>query len=535
MNARAIAIQVLSRVRATDAYLNVVLDTVLSESPPADPRDAGLITELTYGATRRQLALDYAITRFADRKLDALEDKVLAALRVGAYQIFYTRVPARAAVAETVQALKEMGLARAAGFVNAILRKLASLPSPPLPPETDLVEHLSVRESHPKWLVERWMRQFGRERAEAMLVANNQTPAVVIRANSAKGTRDALLEQLRETGLEVRPTAVSPVGIVLPPVGRLEDVYGYAEGLWQVQDEAAQLVGVYGDIPETARVLDACAAPGGKACHLAEKHEVVATDLHANKLRKIESEAKRLGLTARLKAEAHDAIAALAGGVGRVPRLPGGRAVLGAGDAAAAPGAALPAQAGGHRAAGGVAAAHPGELPGGGAARRPAGVRGVHDGAAGGAGSGGDVPAQPPRVDGGAAGAARGGEAPAHPGVPAHAAGPRELGRLLRRAPAQALLSLLSGGGPGLVVRRRGGREIRQVLQHRHQRAHGLGEAAEPPARLRGRGPLHPVLPAPLPRPIPPRGQHVPARSSPKEKTSAEGGRGPVSRSSGAT
>ncbi|MFY0564803.1 16S rRNA (cytosine(967)-C(5))-methyltransferase RsmB [Archangium lansingense] len=307
MNARAIAIQVLSRVRATDAYLNVVLDTMLSESPPADPRDAGLITELTYGATRRQLALDYAVTRFADRKLDALEDKVLAALRVGAYQIFYTRVPARAAVAETVQALKEVGLVRAAGFVNAILRKLASLPSQPLPPEGDLTEYLSVRESHPKWLVERWMRQFGRERAEAMLAANNQTPAVVIRANSAKVTRDALLEQFRETGLEVRPTAVSPVGIIMPPVGRLEDVYGYAEGLWQVQDEAAQLVGVYGDIPETARVLDACAAPGGKACHQAEKHEVVATDLHANKLRKIESEAKRLGLAARLKAEAHDA------------------------------------------------------------------------------------------------------------------------------------------------------------------------------------------------------------------------------------
>jgi 16S rRNA (cytosine967-C5)-methyltransferase len=307
MNARATAIQVLSRVRATDAYLNVVLDTVLSESPPADPRDAGLITELAYGATRRQLALDYAITRFADRKLEALEDKVLAALRVGAYQLFYTRVPARAAVAETVQALKDVGLARAAGFVNAILRKLSSLPSPPLPPEADLTEYLSVRESHPKWLVERWLRQFGRERAEAMLVANNQTPPVVIRANSTRGTRDALLEQLRETGLEVRPTAVSPVGIVLPPVGRLEDVYGYAEGLWQVQDEAAQLVGVYGDIPETARVLDACAAPGGKACHLAEKHEVVAADLHAHKLRKIESEANRLGLSARLRAEAHDA------------------------------------------------------------------------------------------------------------------------------------------------------------------------------------------------------------------------------------
>ncbi|GHG69208.1 16S rRNA (cytosine(967)-C(5))-methyltransferase RsmB [Comamonas sp. JC664] len=307
MNARALAIQVLARVRATDAYLNVVLDTQLSESPPKDPRDAGLVTELTYGATRRQLALDYAIARFADRKLDALEDKVLAALRIGAYQIFHTRVPARAAVAETVQALKELGLARASGFANAILRKLAELPGPPLPPVSNLAHHLSVRESHPQWLVERWLRQFGRERAEAMLVADNQSPAVVVRANTAKVTRDALLAQLQEVGVEATATTVSPVGITLPSVGRVEDVYGYAEGLWQVQDEAAQLVGVYGAIPASARVLDACAAPGGKACHQAQEHEVVAVDLHAHKLRKIEAEARRLGLESRLKAFAHDA------------------------------------------------------------------------------------------------------------------------------------------------------------------------------------------------------------------------------------
>lgn len=307
MTARTLAINVLARVRATDAYLNVVLDTVLSENPLRDARDAALVTELVYGTTRRQLALDYAIARFADRKLDAMEDKVLSALRMGAYQIFYTRIPARAAVAETVQALKDVGLARAAGFTNAILRKLAALPAQPLPPESDVVEHLSIRESHPRWLVERWMRQFGRERAESMLVANNQPASVVIRANTAKTTRDALLEQLREVGLEATPTSVSPVGIILPSVGRVEDVFGYDEGLWQVQDEAAQLVGVYAAFPETARVLDVCAAPGGKASHLAERHEVLATDLHAHKMRKIESEAKRLGLTERLKWTAHDA------------------------------------------------------------------------------------------------------------------------------------------------------------------------------------------------------------------------------------
>ncbi|AGC42768.1 ribosomal RNA small subunit methyltransferase B [Myxococcus stipitatus DSM 14675] len=307
MNPRSLAILVLARVRATDAYLNVVLDTMLSESPPKDPRDAGLATELTYGTTRRQLALDYAISRFADRKLDAMEDRVLAALRIGAYQIFHTRVPARAAVAETVQALKDVGLARAAGFTNAILRKLAELPAPPLPSQTDVAHYLSVRESHPQWLVERWLRQFGRERAEAMLVADNQSPPVVIRANTAKVTRDALLRQLQELGVEAKAATLSPVGIILPPVGRVEDVYGYSEGLWQVQDEAAQLVGVYGAIPESARVLDACAAPGGKSCHLAQEHDVVAVDVHAHKLRKIDAEARRLGLSSRLKAYAHDA------------------------------------------------------------------------------------------------------------------------------------------------------------------------------------------------------------------------------------
>jgi 16S rRNA (cytosine967-C5)-methyltransferase len=307
MSARSLAIQVLARVRATDAYLNVVLDTMLSESPLRDPRDAALATELVYGTTRRQLGLDYAISKFANRKLEAMEDRVLAALRVGTYQLFHTRVPARAAVAETVQAVKDLGVERAAGMVNAILRKLAELPGPPWPSESDAAEYLSVRESHPRWLVERWIRHFGRERAEAMLVANNQTPPIVVRVNTSKVPREALLTQLQEVGLDAQPTFMSPVGIIMPPVGRLEEVYGYAEGLWQVQDEAAQLVGVYAAIPETARVLDACAAPGGKACHLAQSHEVVAADLHANKLPKVESEARRLGLAGRMKVVAHDA------------------------------------------------------------------------------------------------------------------------------------------------------------------------------------------------------------------------------------
>lgn len=306
LTARALAIQVLARVAATDAYLNIVLDSVLDEFQPKDPRDAALVTELCYGATRRLLLLDYALTTVADRKLESIEDKVLAALRLGAYQLFFMRVPKHAAVGETVDALKSVGLERAAGFVNANLRKLSALTEPPLP-EGDAVARLAVQESHPEWLVRRWQRQFGPERAEAMLKADNEPPSVVIRANASKTTRDALLGQLTEVGIAARATATSPVGLVLESPGRVEDLFGYDEGLWQVQDEAAQLVGVYAQVPEGARVLDACAAPGGKSCHLAETNEVLAIDVHANKLPKIQSEAKRLGLTERLSTRAQDA------------------------------------------------------------------------------------------------------------------------------------------------------------------------------------------------------------------------------------
>ncbi|MEW5737879.1 MAG: 16S rRNA (cytosine(967)-C(5))-methyltransferase RsmB [Myxococcota bacterium] len=305
--ARTIAIQVLSRVAATDAYLNVVLDSVLDELQPKDPRDAALATELAYGATRRQLTLDYAIAAHADRKLDAMEDRVLAALRIGAYQLFFTRIPKHAAVADTVEALRQVGLGRASGFVNAILRKLSPLDAPPLPSPADEVAFLSVKESHPEWLVRRWLRQFGPERAKAMLSADNESPAVAIRANTAKLTRDELLAQFDEVGVKARATSLSPVGVILEAPGRVEDLYGYAEGLWQVQDEAAQLVGVFAQVPPTARVLDACAAPGGKACYLAQTNEVLAIDLHGHKLRKIDAEARRLGVRERLRLEACDA------------------------------------------------------------------------------------------------------------------------------------------------------------------------------------------------------------------------------------
>jgi 16S rRNA (cytosine967-C5)-methyltransferase len=311
MTARALAIEVLARVEATDAWLTPVLDARLSESVLGDGRDVGLVTELCYGATRRRLALDFALLGVSDRRLETLEDRVLAALRVGAYQLFYGRMPARAAVAETVEAVKEVGLARAAGFVNAVLRQLAALPGQPLPPLEPWVEHLAVRESHPGWLVERWQRAFGRERAEAMLVADNLAPPLVLRTNAHRTSRQALAALLAEAGLVVRATQHSPVGLTLGSPGRVEALLGFAQGLWQVQDEAAQLVVHYAEVPSGARVLDVCAAPGGKTCHLAERGPVLAMDLNPRKLESIRREAERLGLSERIVLRAQDGTEAL--------------------------------------------------------------------------------------------------------------------------------------------------------------------------------------------------------------------------------
>jgi 16S rRNA (cytosine967-C5)-methyltransferase len=307
MTARGLAIEVLARVEATDAWLTPVLDARLSETPLRDARDAALVTELCYGATRRRLALDFALAGVSDRRLATLEDRVLAALRVGAYQLFYGRMPARAAVADTVQAIKEMGLGRAAGFVNAVLRRLSALAAQPLPPPEPVAGYLSAKESHPAWLVERWLKAFGQQRTEEMLAADNQPPPIVLRANSTRTSREELLALLAEAGLKPEATRASPAGVALVAQGRVESLLGYREGLWQVQDEAAQLVVQYAQVQAEARVLDVCAAPGGKTCQLAERGPVVALDLHARKLEGVRAEAMRLGLLSRISLRPHDA------------------------------------------------------------------------------------------------------------------------------------------------------------------------------------------------------------------------------------
>ena len=302
--ARRIAAEVLMRVAQGGAFANLALDSALRQAGVLEPREVALATELSYGTLRWQLQLDRAIAAHSDRSLDDLDEPVRVALRLGAFELLHhLKVPAHAAVNEAVELAKELKAARASGFVNAVLRRLSETRAPPPPPsrEADPVGHVAALTAHPRWMVERWSRWLGRGEAEQLSAANQQQAPATVRVARNKATVPQAREALAKAGIESQPGRYSPDALILaagtPPA---LDIEGYEQGLFQAQDEAAQLVSLFAAPDRSARVLDACAAPGGKACHLAEMAEqgsVLAVDLHARKVAGIAETAQRLGLT----------------------------------------------------------------------------------------------------------------------------------------------------------------------------------------------------------------------------------------------
>ena len=302
---RKIAFEVLLRVEAGGAYASRALDAALAQAGALDPREAGLATELVYGTLRRALALDAALAPHSRRPFAELDPAARVALRLGAYQLLHLGTPAHAAVGETVALAKGVEHGRAAGYVNAVLRALARSPSPPAPPPlaADPAGHVAAAEALPRWIAEEWVAWLGPDEALALARAMNGPAPLCLRARDPA----ALLGRLREAGLAASPAPRSPEGIVLAG-GSAGQVARAAGGLaFQVQDEAAQLVTRFaaGELAgQRARVLDACAAPGGKAFHLAELlapgSEVVAVELHPRKADELAKEAGRRGLAVRV-------------------------------------------------------------------------------------------------------------------------------------------------------------------------------------------------------------------------------------------
>ncbi len=266
-----------------------------------DGRDSAFILELVYGVLRNRSWLDWTLDRFSANPVATTDSGTRNILRLGAYQLLLLdKVPASAAVNTATELAKEYG--RKSGYVNGLLRNLErSRNALPRPAFDEPVRQLSVQYSHPEWLVRRWVGRFGQERTEKLLAACNRPAPLVIRTNILRTTRDKLKQTLVAEGAEVRETRYSSAGIELLSSPGLTDLAAFREGRFLVQDEAAQLVGMMVAPKAGEALLDACAAPGGKATHLAElmdnQGSVVALDSDAGRLKRVAENSARLGTT----------------------------------------------------------------------------------------------------------------------------------------------------------------------------------------------------------------------------------------------
>jgi 16S rRNA (cytosine967-C5)-methyltransferase len=313
-SARGAAADILVQVEIRDAFADVLLDHALT-ALIQDQRDRGLLTELVYGTLRWRARLDAELRSITRRPLDKTDAYLRNLLRLSLYQLrFLDKIPAYAIVSEAVALAKAAGSASAGGFVNAVLRaalREKSELSEPKPSEANIVA-LAEYWSHPLWLTEKWTQTYGLPEAIALLKANNQPSPLVVRANLLKGTRQELLHFFADYGVDAAPTRWSPQGIRLNSPSLVSRLPGFSSGRFQVQGEASQLVTLLLDPKPGERVLDSCAAPGGKTTHIAElmgnTGEVRAADVSAVGLQRIAANANRLGLQSVVTLEADFAL-----------------------------------------------------------------------------------------------------------------------------------------------------------------------------------------------------------------------------------
>ena len=295
---RLLAVQTLSRVLQDDLTLTQALEDAVKDC--ADPRDAALLAELCYGTLRWQPRLEALLARMLERPLKAADRDIGLLLILGLYQLAYLRVPPHAAVQQTVEACRGLGKDWAAGLVNAVLRRYQREKEAL---EVALAADEVARYAHPRWFIDELKRDWPDE-WQAMLDAGNQRPPLTLRVNRRRGSREAYLARLAERGIAARACAHSEDGVTLDAPVDVSALPGFADGLCSVQDEGAQLAGLLLDAAPGMRVLDACAAPGGKTCHVLERHAdlagLVAVELDARRAARIRENLERLGLAAQV-------------------------------------------------------------------------------------------------------------------------------------------------------------------------------------------------------------------------------------------
>lgn len=300
-SAREVAMLTLAACERQGAWSDGHLKRMLREHK-LDRRDAALATRLCFGVLQNRLLIDWHLARFCSSKLDKLDLKVLCSLRVAMYQImFLDKIPPSAAVNEAVNlARKHCRNPRAAGMVNGILRSVLREETLAEPAGKDELDTISIKTSHPRWLVEEFVSVLGVDGALDLLSAHNCQPPTSAQVNRCKAEAQQVAQAMSAGGADAAEHPWMQDCLVLTATGNLEEQDAFRDGLFYVQDCAARLAVTAAGITPGQRVLDCCAAPGGKsfaaAIDMGNRGEVISCDIHPHKIKLLEAGRDRLGL-----------------------------------------------------------------------------------------------------------------------------------------------------------------------------------------------------------------------------------------------
>lgn len=301
--ARFLAYHILNQIETKKAYSNIILNQELRRLDLSS-RSRALVTELVYGCLRMRGHLDYIIDQFSRRSVQRLAVEVRNLLRLGLYQLkFLDKIPARAAIHTTVELSKRDHHQGIVKFINGVLRNIdRGLDKVRFPDKkTEPLRFISTYYSHPEWLIKRWINRFGVFDACQLAASNNRIPDLTIRANTLKVNPVSLAEKLAtEHGLDLCPLSYPKEGFRLINATGFTELREFHQGLFTVQGQASMLVASALQLEPGMKVLDLCAAPGGKTTHLAalmeNQGEILAVDLHRHKLALLKANCQRLGV-----------------------------------------------------------------------------------------------------------------------------------------------------------------------------------------------------------------------------------------------
>lgn len=325
INTRKLAYKILMSLEESREVSDKVINDYLKKNS-LDKRDENLVRKIVYGCLENKLLLNYYIEKVAAQPFSKLDQEIIYILQIGMYQIlFLDKIPNSAAVNESVKIAKKVNF-KTSGFVNGVLRSFIRQKDELKISQKDLVEYLSITYSYPKWLVNYFIDLYGQEQTEEIFKFNKKPPVLSIRTNTLKVTRNELLKALTDLGMTAEVSNLTEAGILIEDLnGQFMDKLDlFKNGYFYIQDDASILVSEILAPKKQDKVLDVCAAPGGKSTHIAQLMNnqglVLARDVSENKLAFIDENIKRLGIES-VQTEIYDATIADEEHVGYFDRI----------------------------------------------------------------------------------------------------------------------------------------------------------------------------------------------------------------------